>query len=123
MGTARSALGRAGEERAIRHLESIGYKVVERNFRCSSGEIDAIAYDGSDLVFIEVKARRGTSFGYPSEAVDSLKQAKLIRSAEIYLADRNLGEVGARFDIVEVYFEKGKLVRIEVIKGAFMEDR
>lgn len=77
---------------------------------------------GTDLVFVEVKTRRNMSFGYPSEAVDSRKQAKLVRAARNYLADRNLGEVDARFDIVEVFFENGKPVKIEVVKGAFAED-
>lgn len=46
MATPKSALGRTGEDRAVRHLESLGYTIIERNYRCSRGEIDAVAYDG-----------------------------------------------------------------------------
>lgn len=119
MGTDRAALGTRGERRASDYLVSIGYRIVECNFRCKAGEIDIIAQDAGDLVFIEVKSRRSNAFGYPSESVDKRKQQKLINSAQQYLIERDLGEIACRFDIVEVYFNDGKTVRIEVIKGAF----
>lgn len=122
MGTDRAALGNRGEGLAVRHLESLGCEIVERNYRCKHGEIDIIARDGSDLVFVEVKTRRNTSFGYPSEAVDSRKQRKLILSAEHFLTERNLGEIDCRFDIAEVYFIDGRPKTVEMIKGAFSAD-
>ena len=122
MRTSASALGARGEERAAKHLESLGYTIVERNYRCRHGEIDIIARENGDLVFVEVKSRRNTSFGYPSEAVDSRKQRKLALSGEQYLIDRDLGEIDCRFDIAEVYFINGSPVKVEVVRGAFSAD-
>ena len=119
MGTNRIVLGDRGEGRAVRHLESLGYEIIERNYRCRYGEIDIVARESGDLVFVEVKTRRGNDFGYPSEAVDHRKQAKLIRTGQNYLIKKNLGEIDCRFDIVEVYYLDGQPVRVEVIKGAF----
>ncbi len=122
MGTDRAKLGALGEERAVRHIESLGYVTIERNYRCPYGEIDIVARDGGDLVFVEVKTRRSTSFGFPSEAVDSRKQQKLILSAQSYLEARELGEISCRFDVAEVYVQNGAPVRVEIIKGAFSSD-
>ena len=122
MGTDRAALGRRGEWRAVRHLESLGYEIIERNYRCRHGEIDIVAREAGDLVFVEVKTRRSKSFGCPSESVDSRKQRKLISSGRQYLIERDLGEIDCRFDVAEVYFLDGQPVKVEVIKGAFSAD-
>ena len=122
MGTDRAALGARGERLAAQHLESLGYKVVERNYRCPYGEIDIVASEGGDLVFVEVKTRRNQSFGCPSEGVDFRKQQKLVLSGEHYLMEREIGEVNCRFDVAEVYFLDGRPVTIEIIKGAFSAD-
>lgn len=79
-------LGRAGEERAARHLEARGYDVLDRNWRCRDGEIDIVAIQGKDLVVVEVKTRRGLGFGHPFEAVDDRKRARLWRLAAIWAA-------------------------------------
>ena len=122
MGTRRAALGARGEERAAQHLESLGYEIVERNYRCRHGEIDIIAREKGDLVFVEVKTRRNNSFGYPSEAVDSRKRNKLALSGEQYLIDRDLGEIDCRFDVAEVYFIDGRPVSVDILTGAFSAD-
>lgn len=119
MATDRAALGSRGEARAVEHLASLGYQIVERNYRCREGEIDVIARDGGDLVFVEVKTRRTFSCGSPAEAVGFRKQRKLVRAARRYLVERGLGEADCRFDVAEVYFLDGLPVRVEVIKGAF----
>jgi putative endonuclease len=117
--TDKATLGARGEQLTAEHLLSIGYTIVERNYRCSFGEIDIVARDGDALVFVEVKTRRGVAFGYPSEAVDARKQRKLIASAYQYLVERDLGEIDCRFDVAEVYFERNRPVRVELIQGAF----
>ncbi len=119
MATPGSALGRNGEDRAARHLESQGYTVVERNYRCMGGEIDIVAREGGDLVFVEVKTRRSDTDCAASEAVDLRKRRKIVRAAFSYLNERGLGETDCRFDVVEVYFVNGRPVTVEVIKGAF----
>ena len=88
-------LGRRGEEAAAKFLHRHGYDVVERNWTCAAGEADIIARVGEVLVFVEVKTRRGVSYGFPAEAVDEAKR-------ERYLAERRLGEVPLRFDVVSI---------------------
>jgi putative endonuclease len=71
--------GRAGEQRAADYLERLGYTVVDRNWRCDQGEVDIVATRDDDLVFIEVKTRRGTGYGHPFEAITPEKFARLHR--------------------------------------------
>ena len=78
-------LGTKGENLAVRFLIEKGYSVVQRNHRTPFGEIDIIAQDGDTIVFIEVKTRRDTFFGYPFEAVTKRKINKLKNSALFYL--------------------------------------
>ena len=79
------AFGRAGERLAAVQLESQGYRILETNFRCRYGEIDLIVEDECDLVFVEVKMRRGTASGLPEEAVDARKQRRLLQVASFKL--------------------------------------
>ncbi|HAQ59427.1 MAG TPA: YraN family protein [Microbacterium sp.] len=73
--------GRAGEQRAAEYLEARGYTVLDRNWRCAQGELDIVACQGDDLVFLEVKTRRGTGYGHPFEAITPEKFARLHRLA------------------------------------------
>ena len=83
----RGKLGKEGEDRACAYLETCGYRIVERNFRCRSGEIDIVAAEerGGIICFVEVKTRRGCAFGLPKEAVDRRKQRKLCAAAKYYI--------------------------------------
>jgi len=112
-------LGKWGEERARIYLEEKGYIVVEKNFRCPAGEIDIIARDGEWLVFVEVKTRRSTRYGYPAEAVDFRKQVKYIQTALYYLNRKKLLNSLYRFDIVEVKVGKQGNYIINHITNAF----
>ena len=96
----RSALGRAGEDAAAAFYARKGFTVVERNWRCSAGEIDLIVRRGSLLVFCEVKTRSSVTRGLPSEAVDRRKQARLRRLAGRWLAERRPRARDLRFDVV-----------------------
>ena len=71
------AKGAEYEARAAEFLESRGYEILERNFRCAYGEIDLIARQGSGLIFVEVKYRKNRRAGLPEEAVSLLKQQKI----------------------------------------------
>ena len=66
--SARAALGGAGERLAAGWLEARGYRVLARNWRCVYGELDLIAEEADELVFVEVKTRRGVAHGVPEEA-------------------------------------------------------
>jgi putative transposase len=115
---ARRRLGDAGEDLAAAALKKQGYKILERNYTCTLGEIDLIARQGKTLVFIEVKTRRSEWFGAPQEAVSPAKQARLRRLAAYYLKQKRLAEVPVRFDVVAIMFA-GDAPRMEIIQEAF----
>ncbi len=111
-------VGKSGEDRAVRFLKKKGYRIIERNYRCIFGEIDLVATDQDEIVFVEVKSRRSKDFGNPEAAVDIKKQKKISRIAMNYLAEKELGDHNARFDVVAIHFlPEGE--RVEIIKNAF----
>lgn len=112
----RIKVGQAGEEMAVRYLEEQGYEILERNYRCRLGEIDIIAQDGDCIVFVEVKARGTTNYGYPEAAVGFFKQRKIAMVALHYLQNR--GPVNARFDVVAITKTTAG-VELQLIKNAF----
>ena len=116
----RRRLGQLGEALAADHLEALGYRVRARNFRCPLGEIDLVADEGDELVFIEVKARTSLRFGLPREAVSRAKQRKLGRAALWYCDGERLGDRSYRFDVVEVLFLRGEVAAIELLRNAFV---
>lgn len=93
--------GRRGERAAAAWLREKGYEILEANYRSRYGEIDLVAKDGGFLVFVEVKTRSRRAVALPREAVGPAKQARLIKTALLYLADHPLG-LQPRFDVVEV---------------------
>lgn len=108
-------IGAEYEQKAAQYLESCGYKILCRNFRCRMGEIDLIARDGRYLVFIEVKYRMNAQMGEPQEAVDHRKQWKISRAASYYCMRHGIppGQP-CRFDVAA--FMQG---RWSVIQNAF----
>ena len=100
-------LGEEGEKIAVRYLKSKGYIVYQTNWRFGKLEIDIIADDGQELVFIEVKTRSSEIYGRPEEAVDDSKETAILNAADIYVRDFNL-EVEVRFDIISVLMNKNK---------------
>ena len=111
-------IGREGEDTAARMLRRDGYKILARNYRCRHGEIDIVAFEDGEYVFVEVKTRRSDVKGSGAEAVTPTKQRKLARVAEQYLAERGLDDRPSRFDVVAV--TPGGGGTDEVIRGAFM---
>jgi len=95
-------LGNQGEDIAAAYLSSIGFRIITRNYRNKSGEIDIVAEDKETLVFVEVKTRRTKRFGLPEEAVTLQKQRQIVRAATWYLSHHNMMESPVRFDIVAV---------------------
>ncbi len=116
---ARQGLGRTGERLAADALMSKGYHILERNFRCRHGEIDLVAEDEHDLIFVEVKARRGTSFGLPEDALTYFKRRKLLELASYYLDLHDCADRSWRIDVVAVQFGSGgKLEEIRIYQHA-----
>ena len=101
-GDGRKKLGNAGERLAAERLRQAGYTVREANYRCRAGEIDIVAEENGDIVFVEVKTRRGTAYGLPEEAVTPAKRRKLIAAAQTYLADQGQLDVSWRIDVVAI---------------------
>ena len=91
-----------GEVAAREYLKAQGYRILEENFIGRMGEIDIIAEDDGTIVFVEVKARESTDFGYPIEAVTPQKIRKITLTAQQYLVMRRLVGRDVRFDVIEV---------------------
>ena len=115
-------LGEKGEAIAAKLLTEKGYEILERNYRYSHGEIDIVAKDPSDgyTVFVEVKARQNLEYGEPEYAITKNKQKQIKKMAELYLFEKEILELGCRFDVVTVLLQgKGKPV-INHYENAFM---
>jgi putative endonuclease len=95
-------VGAEGERIAGRFLRKLGYKILARNYRSASGEIDLIAMDGQEVVFVEVKARQATDHTEPEDNVGAQKQRRLTQVARQWLARHDVGERRCRFDVVAV---------------------
>lgn len=116
----RIALGKWGEDLAVRHLEALGYEVLVRNWRCREGELDIVARAGGVLAFVEVKTRSGTAFGEPAEAVDRRKARRLHVLAARWLAEgRPPGWHDLRFDVISVVRRNGSAPEVRHLLGAF----
>lgn len=110
--------GDEAEDKAAKYLADNGYKIIERNFACRTGEIDIIASKGGALVFAEVKARKTEAFGGPEAAVTRSKQKKIAASAMCYIKEKKPKFDSLMFDIIAV--PDGGSIRH--VKNAFVPD-
>lgn len=124
----RPAVGRLGEQLAAEHLERLGFRILERNFRNRWGELDIVAFDGNVLAFCEVKARRVAAGGCsriggtPLDAVHPSKRARVRRMAGHWLTSRTDRPYAKqlRFDAIGITFDRsGRLLCLEHLEGAF----
>lgn len=115
-------LGSAGEAAARRYLEARGYRFVEANWRSATGELDLIMLDNEELVFVEVKLRRGELAGRAAEAVTGQKARKLLLTGEWYVARHpRFADLIWRCDIVAITLAPSGAVRsIEHIPNAIV---
>lgn len=95
-------IGSKAEDLAVKHLKRLGYKIIKRNFTIRGGEIDIIAQDGEELVFVEVKARYSRQFGSPIEAITPWKIQHLIKSAAVYANMIDWGNRPYRLDALSI---------------------
>jgi putative endonuclease len=118
----RKQLGALGERLAGRYLVQQGYKIVARNWRCPEGELDLVAQKGEELVFVEVRTRRGTRLGSPEESITAAKQARLIQLAQAFLAEYNDPDCAWHIDVVAVVLNRqGAVQRLTHIEYAIGE--
>lgn len=114
-----SGPGEAGEKAAARFLRKLGYGILRKNYRARSGEIDIIARDGEEVVFVEVKTRSAATWGDPENAVTPSKQMKVCRAAEEFASRNRLRERPLRFDIVAILIAEGQAPECRHYKDAF----
>ena len=101
-------IGKIGETEAANYLEKQGYKILDKNFSCKQGEIDLIALDKEEIVFIEIKTRINKKYGLACEAVTKYKLKHIYKTAEYYLYTRNMLNERCRIDVIEVYLQNNK---------------
>lgn len=116
---AKDAVGVYGERVAARYLQEHGFRILDRNWRCSAGEIDLVAADGRALVICEVKTRSSLAYGQPAEAVIGRKAARLRRLGAVWLAEHGSGWEQIRFDVVSVLRQPRGAAVVHHIEGAF----
>jgi putative endonuclease len=120
MTRASDEVGAYGERRAVEFLTNeMGMWVLDRNWRCGDGELDIVCRHGGDLVFVEVKTRRGHGFGSPAEALVPDKVRRLRRLGMLWLAEHPMRPREIRFDVVCVYRPRRGPALIHHIPGAF----
>lgn len=112
------SIGNRGENAAVSFLKRHGLAILDRNYTFHHGEIDIVAKDGNEIVFIEVKTRRTTGFGAPEESVTPLKQSMIRRTAEGYVAEKNLENVSCRFDVIAIQIGEG-MAHVTHFRNAF----
>lgn len=103
----RHAIGKYGEDVAERFLKQKGYRIIGRNFLCRQGEIDIIAENNEYLVFVEVKTRSNSMYGQPIDAVGKQKRRHMYKAAKFYLHIHGWENRFVRFDVIEIYIDKG----------------
>ena len=107
-----------GEESAVKFLIDKGYEIIKRNFRTKFGEIDIVAKEKDEIVFIEVKTRSSKKYGIPREAVDKNKIKHIINVSKYFILKNNLKNSFLRYDIIEIYASKNNYT-INHIKNVF----
>lgn len=116
---AKDVLGALGEEIAATALAESGYRIVDRNWRCAQGEIDIVAIDGDETVFVEVKTRSSVAFGHPLEAITAQKLARLRRLAAAWCEEHPGNHSRIRIDAVAILASPGANPQVEHLRRVF----
>ncbi|WP_425862043.1 YraN family protein [Arthrobacter sp. TWP1-1] len=114
---AKDALGQSGEQVAADYLEDRGIRVIDSNWRCSSGEIDIVALDGQELVIVEVKTRRSRRYGDPLEAITRAKLLRLRTLAVLWAREHNRVIGSLRIDAVGIIMDRAQEPSIDHVRG------
>ncbi len=109
--------GKQGEDLAVSFLSKMGFKIKERNFLIRGGEIDIVARDLDELVFIEVKSRINHQYGLPEESITYFKAQALKKTALFYIQKINWGNRPYRFDLVTIEKVANSAPKIDYFKN------
>ena len=110
-------LGRRGEQLAAEYLERAGLRILDRNWRCETGELDIVALERRVLVICEVKTRSGLRYGSPLEAVSHRKRVRLRRLAATWLAVQGLHFDEIRIDVIGLVGDGAGEFSLEHVRG------
>ena len=111
--------GTIGEDIAATWLEEQDYLILDRNYSFERAEVDIVAYNKKEIVFVEVKMRSNLDYGNPEDAVDDEKKKSIFKAAEAWMYERKMEGSPARFDIISILKEKGKKAQVSHFKNAF----
>jgi putative endonuclease len=114
---AKDVLGREGEQAAVSYLESRGFRILDRNWRCADGEIDIVAVERHTFVVCEVKTRSGTRYGSPLDAVGHAKRRRLRRLAALWLSAHGIRFDQIRIDVLGLLRDSTGEFTIEHVRG------
>lgn len=106
----RKRLGETGENIGEKYLLKKGYYLLEKNYRCRSGEIDLLFMDGETLVAVEVKSRKSTEYGLPCESITYKKIRHLVNCLYAYVLSNNIKKLNMRIDVLEVFLDENNKV-------------
>ncbi len=112
-------IGDEGEDIAAAYLESKGWLILDRNYFFEKAEVDIVAYDHTQIIFVEVKSRSGTYFGRPEDYVTPKKEGLVKKAAEAWVYERKMDTALVRFDIVSIVKEKNSAPDITHFEDAF----
>jgi len=119
MSTGKVEVGRLGEDLAVRYLRELGYQILTTNYRCRHGEVDIVAREGEEVVFVEVRTRRSQAFGTPQESLTRSKMRRLVATSQDYLQGYGGSDVDWRIDLVSVRLnESNQLEDIDHLRHA-----
>ena len=119
--TYKRKLGDLGEKLACDYLKKLNYVILDKNFNCKFGEIDIIAKDAKEIVFVEVKTRTSEDYGQPQEAVDCFKLRKMIKTVNYYVGTYNLN-CDVRIDVIAIVLNYAtRIAKLTYFKDAMAE--
>lgn len=119
MSDERKELGQKGERAAASFLENRGLTILDRNWKCSYGEVDIVAKEEDTLIFCEVKTRRSSAAGFPEESVTLAKQKRYSRIAGVYTSRFEEEYTNIRFDVIAIFVLTDSQALLRYIKNAF----
>ena len=112
--------GQDAEQRALKHLQSKGLKLVTKNWSCRRGELDLVMLDGDTVVFVEVRFRKHVAWGGAAASVDARKRQKIIMAAQYFLqCEPRLSNHPCRFDVIALNANGALPPNLDWIANAF----